>query len=291
MTIEEKAKRYDEALEKAKGIHSFSSDIAEIKRMEQIFPELAESEDEKTRKELIQFIKNWKDPNNIGRPHDFPTLTRNVEQCDRYIAWLEKQKEFVSADFDDVWDTADCDELTAPLEKYSKDAIKEMCHAWYDKGIELERKSWLEKQGVQKQDPCEHCKDKCLNCHNFPCITKREFERDKSGMEVIKEEKVDNAERQGEKPKWGDDDEQYLLVCKNALHKYQVSDKWDADIISKWLDDKLKQGEQKPKWSEEDDYNVHCCIAKAESDIANGCTGRNKELIDWLKSLKQRMEG
>ena len=61
--------------------------------LEYIFPELAESEDEKVRKELIQFIKNWKDPNNIGRPHDFPTLTRNVEQCDRYIAWLEKQGE------------------------------------------------------------------------------------------------------------------------------------------------------------------------------------------------------
>lgn len=51
-----------------------------------------------------------------------------------------------------------------------------------------------------------------------------------------------------------------------------------------------KQGEQKPKWSKEDDYNVRCCIAKAESDIADGYSGRNKELIDWLKSLKQRME-
>ena len=36
-------KKYKDALERAKGIHSFSSDIAEIKRMEQIFPELKES--------------------------------------------------------------------------------------------------------------------------------------------------------------------------------------------------------------------------------------------------------
>lgn len=69
------------------------------------------------------------------------------EKGRKVIPWLEKQKEFVSADFDDVWETADCDELTATLEKYSKDAIKEMCHAWYDKGIELERRKWLEKQG------------------------------------------------------------------------------------------------------------------------------------------------
>lgn len=45
-------KAYKEALERAKGIHSFSSDIAEIKRMEQIFPELKESKNEKIKHEI-----------------------------------------------------------------------------------------------------------------------------------------------------------------------------------------------------------------------------------------------
>ena len=45
MTQEEKAKAYDKAIERAKGIHRFSSNIAEIKRMEEIFPELKVSED------------------------------------------------------------------------------------------------------------------------------------------------------------------------------------------------------------------------------------------------------
>lgn len=63
---------------------------------------------------------------------------------------------------------------------------------------------------------------------------------------VTKEQMIAWLEKQ--KPvEWGDDDEQYLLVCKNALRKYQVSNKWDADIISKWLEGKLKQGEQKPQ--------------------------------------------
>jgi len=53
--------------------------------------------------------------------------------------------------------------------------------------------TWLEKQGEQKQDPCVHCDDKCLNCHNFPCIKKRAFEQDKSVFEVINEENADNA--------------------------------------------------------------------------------------------------
>ena len=48
-------------------------------------------------------------------------------------------------------------------------------------------------------------------------------------------------EKQGEQIEWTQDDEQYLLICKNALYKYQVSDKWDADIIYGWLKRKLKK--------------------------------------------------
>ena len=46
--------------------------------------------------------------------------------------------------------------------------------------------------------------------------------------------------------------------------------------------------QQNPAWSEEDDYNVQCLVAKVTSDIQNGNVGRNQELIDWLKSLKER---
>ena len=74
-------KKYKEALERARGIHSFSSDIAEIKRMEQIFPELAESEDERIRKAQLDY---WR---SVGGKewHGVP-----VQET---IAWLEKQGE------------------------------------------------------------------------------------------------------------------------------------------------------------------------------------------------------
>lgn len=138
MTTKEKA--YDEALERARDYYKANLKLDKADEnlvLEDIFPELAESEDEKIRKEIMQLIQCMHDAD---------------PRKERWIAWLEKQKEFVSTDFDDVWEWADCDELTAPLEKYSKDAIKEMCHAWYDKGIELERKSWLEKQGEKHYD-------------------------------------------------------------------------------------------------------------------------------------------
>lgn len=94
------------------------------------------SEDEKIRKELISFFSDLPDTDTF----------RGIPPS-KVIAWLEKQKEYESTDFEYVWDRTDCGELTSALDKYSEEAIINMCHAWYDKGIELERKSWLEKQG------------------------------------------------------------------------------------------------------------------------------------------------
>ena len=77
---------------------------------------------------------------------------------------------------------------------------------------------------------------------------------------------------------------------KETLIKFHKStidiDGIKGNEIINWL---KKQG--KLKWTEEDDYNVQCCIAKAEKDIRNGYPGRNQELIEWLKSLKPRMGG
>lgn len=84
-TIEEKAKAYDEAIKVAKNNYetivqmdedcTFAKEVI-VNTFHHIFPELKESEDEMARKELIEFVKS--------RLAGFP-------QCDKYIAWLEKQ--------------------------------------------------------------------------------------------------------------------------------------------------------------------------------------------------------
>jgi len=132
-------KKYNELVGKIKKAYLYAQTDSTKAVLEDILPELRESEDERIRKGLLKMFNHYV-RNNIE-------LNEYDLDKDMVLAWLEKQKEFVSVDFDDVWKTADCDGLTAPLEKYSKDAIKKMCHAWYDKGIELERKSCLEKQG------------------------------------------------------------------------------------------------------------------------------------------------
>lgn len=89
MTQEEKAKRYDEALERARRIYDTDrvSGI-ELTTCEEIFPELAKSEDEKIRKNLIKLFTSWK--GKIKLDNDIP-----VEDV---LLWLEKQAEQKSTD-------------------------------------------------------------------------------------------------------------------------------------------------------------------------------------------------
>ena len=179
LSIEEKAKRYDEAIEIAKGYYTSDCHTNLRIAMENLFSELKESEGERIRKELIEFVKS----------------RGGFKQ--EYIAWLEKQgKEII------------------PLKEIILN-VWELGNVW--KG--LTKGSISTEHGTQLD---------------------------------------------------------YILKHWNEGEHY-----------TEWLE---KQGEQKSKWTEEDDYNVHCCIAKAESDIADGYSGRNNEIINWLKSLKQRME-
>jgi hypothetical protein len=97
LSIEDKAKRYDEAIERAKGAHNsakldkengVTDKITEytIQLTETIFPELKEpkeSEDEKVRREIRNFI--WEYPDKL------PERTR-------WLAWFEKQGEQKPAD-------------------------------------------------------------------------------------------------------------------------------------------------------------------------------------------------
>lgn len=80
LSIEEKAKAYDEAL---KVLHKydganimFTQDLKE-----EIFPELKESKDERIRKALIKYLKE--------RAHS--GFNQEVRICNEGIAWLEKQ--------------------------------------------------------------------------------------------------------------------------------------------------------------------------------------------------------
>ena len=81
-------KKYNEALEKARKLYNdakaneYKSDMEDY---ESIFPELAESEDERIRKHIIAYLRN--------ELHNIKQLTPTTTEMERWLAYLEKQKE------------------------------------------------------------------------------------------------------------------------------------------------------------------------------------------------------
>ena len=146
------------------------------KHLEEQKPAWSE-EGEKIRKALIDFVQQYGD--------DFYSQVSKG----RAIAWLEKQKidprqKYLNALLvaDNIYQMAMNDEMVAEAESKAIDALMKLCITKY----------LLGKHGEQKQDPCEHCNDVMLNCHNFPCIKKKAFEQGKSVCDIINEEGVDN---------------------------------------------------------------------------------------------------
>lgn len=122
-------------------------------------------------------------------------------------------------------------------------------------GLYIRMIDWLEKQG-------EHAKfldfiqvgDKVTRNQDGVLVNLSQLKRVAKPAENKGEQILANSVKtckDEQKPAWSEEDDQYLLVCKNALSKYQASDKWDAGIISRWFENKLKAPQNKWKPSDE----------------------------------------
>ena len=99
MTTEEKAKAYDKAIERAKKWYN-APNVDKIptfgnRVIEEIFPELVESEDERIRKYLISFVEL-----NSG-------FNLSPEDAEQMLVWLEKQGKIVDY-YEDRLDECAC---------------------------------------------------------------------------------------------------------------------------------------------------------------------------------------
>jgi GNAT superfamily N-acetyltransferase len=87
MTTEEKAKAYDVALKKARKYRDEEGST----EMEDVFPELKESEDDRIRKELIEYLTHRA---------EVTGFIDEDKDCKRWISYLEKQKDSKVVKFD-----------------------------------------------------------------------------------------------------------------------------------------------------------------------------------------------
>ena len=136
MTVEQKAKRYDETFERVKELLSRCRTnrdrrtmVYRVEDIESIFPELKESEDGKIRKAILALVRQSSE-------------VLDKQNQNNMIAWLEKQKTT------DVLDKEER-EFADNVDSYRKD-MDEFYKKGYNAGREAEKQYWLGKQDEQK---------------------------------------------------------------------------------------------------------------------------------------------
>ena len=289
LSIEEKAKCYDEAYKVAKNIHIFSSDLAEIKRMEEIFPELKEeSEGERIKKRICKLL--WD-----NAPY---------EEAQEYIAWLEKQGNINPTE----------DELEA-----LRIAAYEPTKNWSEKLQSLYEKLTNCEQGEKKpvfemktpeeslgidSNTYNKIVDECIYGEQKPAWSEDDERILVEMLKIFSIEKFEgyNIGENNEdalkflkslkdrvlpqsKQEWSEEDKERFESCIKVL---QTSDGYDT-INAKWLKSLKDRVQPKQEWSKEDEVKINRIVACIENlNVADNDILLKD--VDWLKSLKERVE-
>lgn len=142
-------KEYEQAIERAKGIYNETIVPTPTAKgtCEYIFPELKDSDDDRIRKALIQYLK------------DYPNLPNGNYCRDDFFAWLEKQGEKVDAieNFNTEFERQISHLIASTINKeheYNEGFVK-----WTANALLNYAKHELEKQGEHK------CDCKYVGCH------------------------------------------------------------------------------------------------------------------------------
>lgn len=267
MTIEEKAMAYDEALKDMRVIYPNLSDDTKLKlTIEHAFPQLKESEDEKVRKHIIDIIKDNAKSKCIPCDAEIAYLEKQKEHQDNCTKFLAKILKRSAEGFRNVLKKKGIDYnvhesfWTDTAKTYSKQECSEFYKWMDDMTMELVTEETPEykkgfKDGLDKakQESVTTPKFKIgdiISCkHDGRTFEIKSLDMEQCFYHYTEEgrgnsfEYADqNFELVGHNPvhiEWDEEDDQYLLVIKNALHKYERSDKWDANIIFQWLKRKL----------------------------------------------------
>ena len=295
MTTEEKAQRYDEISKEVKdffdGKQKMYSDVEQT--LNYLFPELAESKDEKIRKGIIDFL--WKEKIFLQEAHS------SVENNPKYrfvmdaIAWLEKHT-YTQRDVDDAYLKGVTDTKNE-LEKQSEQKtlrenedekvrkeIIDYCHERLNTtygalpNIKTIKRwlTWLEKQGEQKVP---------INDFKAKNWYVSEVDGKIHDMTYNPADKVEpkNMKDETEIP-FGTKDSELTEVT------YYIPKGFHAEID----DDKvvIKKGKKLAEWSEDDERIVTALMEGFRyHQLFNPRFGEvpNAEIISWIKSLKERL--
>ena len=304
MTQEEKAKRYDEKLDVARHIYADPSVKDEDKYyIEVIFPELAESEDEKIRKELIDIVA--KSP-----------ITFAFEDKNKVLSWLEKQgghtdkiverakteKQRVlitesdgEANID--WDTRSLQDVKLLLEyglNYANKLEKQDGEKPFDyENADIQQKDFAPKETVKEAEsnltPLERKVKDILFSFHINADDGISFD----GTMAIVHNLITLCQQE-QKPAWSEEDENTIKILMNIIRKSEIIDSIIyTDSLKEKLYDWLKslRPQSKQEWSEKDESLRLRTIGALATCKIGSPTKCVDEQINWLKSIKQRLGG
>ena len=145
LTTEQKAKAYDKAIERANELNYVSDkDSLQRKTVEHIFPELAESEGEKIKKELLENLRELLEMYNTLQ------TTKEYSKVQSWIDWVEKKGDKISTieGFESEFERQVSCLIASAINKeheYNQGYVK-----WTANALLNYAKHELEKQGGQK---------------------------------------------------------------------------------------------------------------------------------------------
>ena len=283
--------KYNEALERA--IDKFGKDSFTVKT---IFPELRESEDERIRQEIIDFV--------LYKPKGSPT----DEEQDRWVAWLETQKDRMAPIYEDR------DSFESALEKawndyhngYEKvdsleDDYVECAHAkGFREGFLFGVEKQKEQKSVDYEAELKKCKDNPLYFYDkYVSIKQKPAESVKPSGKLSRQEylyqlMIDNIISLSDytylteqKPaEWSDTNE---LVFQDICNHLKEEGYGGWVLFLKAL--RNEKFPPKQKWGEEDEKMINDCIHAIEYELIDN--GQDEQVatdprIAFLKSLPER---
>ena len=311
MTDKEKAKAYDEAIRKAKIILGCCNSASIITKhtIYDIFPELAESEDEQIRKEIISALKN---ANYKG-------------VYNKHLAWLEKQNEqkdsfvdFKAKDWyvskvdgkiHNIYHSVDKIEPKFKVgdwvvqENIGTYKVVEVCESWYEV-IDSQNNHYS--IGFDKEYMChlwtiQDAKDGDVLINNTIVLIVDHFGTFENRPIIYSWYFADSNKFYGMGPSEPDrwevegflpatKEQRDLLFQKMKAAGYE----WDAEKkeLKKIEENKGNLGGISPNWSEEDKdfmYDTLSNLTELKDRYGEGY-GNVGGCIDWLKSLKGRVQ-
>ena len=308
--MENYEKKYKEALEKARQLCTYPTTKPFLSDLQDLFPELTESEDEK----ILVIIKHCIESRYL---HTSTIQGISLKQC---FAWLERQGEH--ANFRNKIQVGDkvtrneagvlvnLSQLNRVAKKDEKQddkidfANKEYWRGYREgKKLILDKYAEIEKQGQVKESTISQHENRICE-ENGNSLTSEDEKIRKALIGELntyfdKDTKIDGfsieriiawLEKQGEqKPNPILDIEIPFGAKDSELQEatYYIPKGFHAEVD----DDKvvIKQGKQKPAWSVEDEKMLHDAIgAVAAADYYT--YDDKQEIEDWLKSLKNRVQ-